>query len=95
MKVINGQTFLTPKEVAQLLGISSKTVHAWSADGKTHDHRPASAPDLKPYRGPTRRLYFPQDHILQLSHEFFGMPSTQPPQPAQPATELELSGSTH
>lgn len=90
MKVINGQTFLIPKEVAQLLGISSKTVHAWSADGTTHDRKPATAPDLKPYRGPTRRLYFPQDHILQLSHEFFGAPSP-PQQAAQPESEPTLS----
>ncbi len=81
MKIINNHVLLTPREAAQMLGVSKRTIHRWCSTGFTHDRRPADPPDLKPFRGPNGRLYFNEQHIKSVAASYFSSPkaSVTPP----------------
>lgn len=68
MKTIGNLEFLTTGETARQLGVTPKTIRNWCAERG----RPEKAPDLRPFRGPSDRLFFLKSHIDSLRKQWFG-----------------------
>ncbi len=68
MKTIGNVQMLTTGETARELGVTPKTIRNWCAE----KGRPEKAPDLRPYRGPSDRLFFLKSHIDALREQWFG-----------------------